>query len=352
MARLGFVGLRLLSLLGIATLAAWGCTPAPAPEPMPRAPKDTIVIEDPPEIASEGNSSVTVIERPDHPLVRPQSAPAPKVMTDTDCRATEGCATSGACSASGTTCVANDYLDCEQMRDCGGGRCDFVAEGEAGRCVVVADCKLSHDCRTRGLCGERDGLCRAQTSDGCRQSERCRSEGLCTLDDGLCVAKTMQDCASSPLCLEQGRCEPVSGLCRATSDRMCLQSPVCRTDKRCRARNGVCLAACEGSDLCKRLGQCRETKRDGALRCVAMLDASCEASEICTTLGLCTAGVGGECEAGDDVECLRSSACKEDGRCRARQGRCMPTSDAECKQSRVACGREGRCRHEGGRCVR
>ena len=338
---------HLASLLVASLVMACSAAVPPTREAAPAA-SASVAPQEGDEVATDGNSSVTVLSRPDHPLAHKPAAAAAKPMTNSECRAQPACATTGLCTASGTSCVSASWEDCLQMKACARGRCLF----EAGECRPVATCREAHGCKHLGLCGDEADRCVAVDEDGCRQSVACRDDGLCSLADGLCVAKAPKDCQGAAICKSGARCVPLDGLCRATDDGQCRRSPACKDEGRCLARDGECVKSCEESSLCRRFGRCKEKKEAGKLTCAAAADPLCEASSICAELGHCSAGLDGRCQAGDDVECLRSLACKEDGRCRAQRGRCLPSSDAECKQAVVACGREGRCRHEQGRCVK
>jgi hypothetical protein len=305
-------------------------------------------VDDGPEIASEGNSSVSVLSRPDHPLVRPKGEPTAKAVTDAQCRSFKGCGERGLCTAQGVNCVAASWGDCEQMTACALGKCVF----DAGQCKAVSDCSASHGCKENGACGHAGDKCAAQDTDGCRQSTACARDGVCTLEGGLCIAKRPKDCRDSEVCKTGGQCVVDNGLCKALTDAHCARVPACKEHKKCLARDGVCVSSCAGDTNCQRFGRCGEKGIGNGVSCVALSDKDCEKSGVCAELGHCSAGLRGSCEAGDNVECLRSRSCKEDGRCRAVRGRCLPQSDAECRNSIVACGREGRCRHAEGRCVK
>lgn len=331
-----------LAVLGVAACAPAGpVAPPPGPTGTP-----TATGEEAKEIASDGQSSVTVLARPDHPAVKPPPGHVPGPRTTAECRAAETCATQGLCTASGTTCVAASYADCEQMRGCAHGKCAFAA----GVCSVVATCKASHGCALEGACIDKDDGCVAD-ADGCRQAARCAKEGRCSIDDGLCVAAADTDCKDAEACTHGGRCKADAGSCVVASDLECKVAPVCKVEGRCSARDGICVKSCAEGELCKKHGRCGErASHPGS--CVALSDADCDKAEVCADLGHCSLGLDARCEAGDDVECRLSRACKEDGRCTQQRGRCVPASDAECSAASIACKREGRCKHEAGRCVK
>lgn len=335
-------------------LAAWtaaallACSPAPPPPPVP-GPVGTVpgpAPDDGVEIATEGKSTVTVLNRPDHPSVKPPPGAKPVPRTTAECRMMQACATQGLCTASGAACVSASYEDCEQMRGCASGKCAF----EAGTCKVVPDCKASHGCAQRGRCAEFSGKCVAD-EDGCKQSVGCKTEGRCTADNLNCVAAEDVDCTSSEACTLGGRCKADAGRCVAQSDKACKKAPACKEHGRCVARDGVCVKSCAEDELCTVHGRCGERPTHPG-SCVALSDTDCDKSEMCKEMGYCSLGLNARCEAGDDVECRLSQTCKEHGRCTHQRGRCIPGSDAECKAASIACKREGRCKHDNGRCVK
>ncbi len=339
---------HLACAVALSCLTAWwltGCDNPPVASPGPR-PAPPAPVDPGQEVVSEGSASVTVLSRPDHPLARPKEK-APKQMTDALCRAEAACGKSGACTAAGQTCVAASYADCEQMPACALGKCVY----EASTCRVVASCREAHGCKERGACGEVDGKCVPADAEGCAQSAKCKREGMCTFHDDICMAATAKDCRDAEVCLQGGQCIADGGLCKALEDAQCKRAPACKEGGKCLARDGVCVTSCADDTNCKRFGRCEEKKTAQGISCVALSTAGCRAAEICADLGMCTAGLDGQCKAGDDVECRRARTCKEDGRCSAVNGRCQPKSDAECAQSSVACGREKRCRHRASRCV-
>lgn len=323
------------------------CSPAGpvVPPPLPTG-TPTATGDDGKEVASDGKSSVTVLSRPDHPSVKPPPGHVPGPRTTAECRAAQTCATQGLCTASGTTCVAASYADCEQMRGCGLGKCAFAA----GVCSVVATCKASDGCTREGSCVDKGDGCVAD-ADGCSQSTRCSEEGRCSIDDGLCVAAADSDCKDAKACTHGGRCKADAGSCIVKSDQECKVAAVCKEEERCSARDGICVKSCAEDELCKKHGRCGERDSHPG-SCVALSDADCDKAEVCADLGHCSLGLDARCEAGDDVECRLSRACKEDGRCTQKRGRCLPASDAECSAATIACKREGRCKHQAGRCVK
>src|SRR5690606_33175795 len=114
-----FAGIALYS-----ALVACSSGPAPAPAPLPGPPPPPL--DDGVEIATEGNSTITVLNRPDHPSVKPPPGANPTPRTTAECRMEQTCATQGLCTSNGTTCVAESYEDCAQMRACATGKCLFV----------------------------------------------------------------------------------------------------------------------------------------------------------------------------------------------------------------------------------
>lgn len=308
-----------------AALVAFACgeppPPPPPPQPMP--------VPDSPEVASDGNASVTVLGPEGQPAKLPgpptagtsKGGAAQPATTDESCRDAPACVQSGACTAKDGSCIVASWSDCERMPTCAAGKCSF----EGGRCVTQSDCRNAHACVQEGRC--RNGPQGGCMADDCRKAPVCKSDGLCGVSNGRCVARNNRDCKLSS---------------------------ACKSDGRCSALNGECLKSCQESKSCSRNGRCAERKGQGKepSSCIATTDKQCEASEGCIDMGLCTLGLKGDCVAGDDVECLRSRACKQHGRCSAKQERCVPGSDAECAKSAMACKTEGRCRFQDGRCVK
>jgi len=314
-------------LCGLAVALVAPACGAPPPPPPPPAP---MPVPDGPEVASDGNASVTVLGsdgqpagKLPNPVAAGSAAPsAPQaVVTDESCRNEPACTAGGSCSAKDGACVAASWEDCERITACATGRCRFAE----GRCETLAVCEQSHACLEEGRCRNgSDGRCLA---DACGKGPACKNNGLCGVSNGACVAR---------------------------NDRDCKLASVCKDGGRCLARGGDCVKSCQESKGCKRNGRCdeRKGKRGDPASCIATSDKQCEASERCVDMGLCTLGLKGDCVAGDDVECLRSRACQQHGRCSAKQERCVPGSNAECSKSSIACKAEGRCRFQDGRCVK
>jgi len=336
-----------VSCFAVALAACASAAPRPRPGPQTSGAPTAAGRDDGPEIATDGKSTVTVLSRPDHPLARKPGKPAPEPMSDAKCRAKQACAESGLCSASGTECIAKSFVDCQQMRACGHGRCSF----EDGGCKAVQSCKQSHGCRQNGLCADKGEGCIAGDVDGCRGSVACTRNGRCNLRNEVCVASINPDCKDAEVCTAGGRCIADGGSCRALSDAQCRRSAACKDHRRCLARDGVCVKSCPDSEPCSTFGRCGQS-RTKPNSCIALTDADCERATVCADLGHCSMSLTGTCQTGDDVECRRSRTCREDGRCTFHRDRCLPASDVECANAAVACKREGRCRHDGGRCVK
>ncbi len=304
------------------------------------------------EISSDGQQTVKVLARPDHPSTRPTAtavAIAKPVLTNELCLERPGCAQTGACTARGDKCVAASIDDCRQASACAEGKCVL----EKATCKPVGSCKEGFACANDGRCKDGAEGCVAATSATCRASAGCTNAGACARSkDGRCIAKQATHCRSSTRCKSEGLCSVIGEICGALKDSECKRSAGCKTSQRCLARNKVCLVSCKDSDMCKLRGLCSDGDGASGKICTAAGDADCEQAEVCKLRGNCSRSLSGGCRAGDDVECRRSLMCTEQGRCTFQRGRCVPRSDAECRNATVGCKQEKRCKYSNGSCVR
>jgi hypothetical protein len=140
----------------------------------------------------------------------------------------------------------------------------------------------------------------AVTPGGCGSINECRTEGMCTEKDGFCVVAFSSDCQKATACLNSGRCTATEGACVAVSDEDCQKSNNCSAMGQCYAGDGVCKACvpqCDskecGEDGCG--GQCNTCTGSTACvggKCVAECQNECS---------------GASCESGKAVGCVKSS---------------------------------------------
>ena len=166
---------------------------------------------------------------------------------------------------------------CKEAKDCKAeGKC---TADEAGKCIAGSDqdCAASDGCRVKGQCSVVDGRCQAKNDADCQKSEGCSKEGKCGANEGLCSSlDTIFHEACEKECRSDGLCVQKDGKCVALSKYHCYGSPseepdpngACAKTGRCTAKDGKCTAAsdddCKKSKGCEKLGQC--VAKDG--RCV------------------------------------------------------------------------------------
>ena len=221
--------------------------------------------------------------------------------------------------------------------------------------VCEAECTDEGLCNLRTYrAGDALYRCYARTDVDCQDSRVCREEGRCfSTEQGTCVVATevaSNACATSTWCSRWGMCGQRDGVCWADSDADCQASFECRTIGRCGARGGVCIplndAHCQESLGCEIEGLCQRSSYLGlGYDCRVPLDdaTACEQAWVCEHYGRCAPALTANCdgcrygfcaEPGSPAVLACSPAAAVTPACSA-DGRCAPNANYECAHAPV-----------------